>query len=160
MLFSLVAWFESKVPLQQRPWASSARNPGAEVRVDRALPEHGLGWFRTRTPACSAHGRPPLMNLGLAPSVHVRRGLSTGFSLNGFSDRRLGRIRTFDRLLAKLLYPTELHNSGGHPGVEPGTRGANHLMAHIGCFQRRGMCSTDRRTRVPRTGGAGVNPNP
>ena len=34
-------------------------------------------------------------------------------------------------------------------------------MADIGCFQRRGMCSTDRRIRVPRTGGAGlIDPNP
>jgi hypothetical protein len=34
------------------------------------------------------------------------------------------------------------------------------LMARISCFQRRGMCSTDGRIRMPHTGGAGVNPSP
>jgi hypothetical protein len=76
---------QDRVPLQQRPRASNARNPDAEVRVDRVLPERNLGWLRTRIPACSTHDRPPLMSVGLAtffgvdPSAHVRRGLSTGF---------------------------------------------------------------------------------
>jgi hypothetical protein len=54
------------------------------------------------------------------------------FSLNGLSGHALGRIRTFDRLLSKLLYPTELHNSGGHPRIELGTLRCNPLMAGIG----------------------------
>jgi hypothetical protein len=130
--------------------AGRGREPGEFSVEPPPLTGGGLHAFRTRQ--CRASNAiDPLPAFGV---------VFRPFSLNGLSGHALGRIRTFDRLLAKLLYPTELHNSGGHPGVEPGTQGANHLMARISCFQRRGMCSTDGRIRMPHTGGAGVNPNP
>jgi len=38
--------------------------------------------------------------------------------------------------------------------------GAIHRWPGINRFQRRGMCGTDGRIRVPHTGGAGLHPNP
>ncbi len=134
------------MPLQGRP-----RTPDARARVPRCasvdrLPDDNLGWPRTRSPACPACKRLPLMQRSAGASAARSAWSFDRFGWSGIRTRDRRRFRS-------LLYPTEL-SSGGHPGIEPGTSRCEPSVTGYPLLPCDAAWSAPTaRGRVPPTGG-------
>lgn len=130
-----------------------AGQPVLAVGADRAAsaPAATEGSCRARPVLRCRSGRQ--RRIRLAPRLQRRGSFDPGLLWNG--------SRTRDRsFMQRLLYPTELSNGVGDPGVEPGSSRRYPHITRINRFRRRGMSPAHGPGPGNDTGGASLCPNP